>query len=71
MALLVQGVGALHAGALAAYVHGRAAEVALGTRPVRGSVLEDVMVALPSVWDERPLQPRVPVLAELPAVGAS
>ena len=71
VALLAQGVGALHAGALAAYVHGRAAEVAQGTRPVRGSVLEDVMVALPSVWDERPLQPRVPVLAELPAVGAN
>ena len=71
VALLAQGVGALHAGALAAYVHGRAAEVAQGTRPVRGSVLEDVLIALPSVWDERPLQPRVPVLAELPAVGAS
>ncbi|MBI2796284.1 MAG: NAD(P)H-hydrate dehydratase [Gemmatimonadetes bacterium] len=66
--LLAQGMSALHAGALAAYVHGRAAELAQGARPVRGTVLDDVLVALPSVWDERPGPPRAPVLVELPAV---
>ena len=69
--LLAQGMNALHAGALAAYVHGRAAEIAQGPRPVRGSVLDDVLVALPSVWDERPALPRAPVLAELPAIATS
>ena len=70
-ALLAQGVRALHAGALAAYVHGRAAEVAQGTRPSRGTTLDEVLIALPSVWDERPPLPRVPVLAELPAISAN
>jgi len=59
------------AGAMAAWIHGRAAErVPLGAGDgVRGIVLEDVVAELRSVWtfDTRPM--RYPVLAELMAFG--
>jgi len=60
------------AGAIAAWVHGRAAErVPLtGGGDVRGIALEDVVKELRDSWtfDDRPA--RYPVIAELPSVGA-
>ena len=59
------------AGAVAAWIHGRAAErVPMSARGgARGIALEDVIAELRDSWtfDERPT--RYPVLAELPAVG--
>jgi len=52
----------------AAWVHGTAAEVA-GQERVRGITLDDVLAALPAVWNSPAPVPRYPVLAELPAVG--
>jgi len=56
------------AAAVAAWIHGRAAELA-GPR-TRGTTLEDVLEMLPNAWaiDRTPL--RYPVIAELPSVGA-
>ena len=66
--LLAQTGDALVAGGLAAFAHGRAA-AAVSARQVRGYTLDDVLVALPSVWGMRAPTPRPPILAELPAVG--
>ncbi|HEX3866847.1 MAG TPA: NAD(P)H-hydrate dehydratase [Gemmatimonadaceae bacterium] len=59
------------AGAVAAWVHGRAAERVPATRGVRGIVLDDVVSELRESWtfDARPT--RYPVLAELPSLGPS
>jgi hydroxyethylthiazole kinase-like uncharacterized protein yjeF len=61
------------AAAIAAWVHGRAAErvPATGTGDVRGIALEDVVNELRDSWtfDDRP--GRYPVIAELPIVGAA
>jgi NAD(P)H-hydrate epimerase len=65
----------LIAGACAAWVHGRAAEVAgarqegRGYRSVRGVALEDVARALGDAWPTGSAAPTYPVLAELPRVG--
>jgi NAD(P)H-hydrate epimerase len=65
----------LVAGAVAAWIHGRAAErvpSSAGTgRGVRGITLDDVVIELRDGWtfDARPT--RAPVLVELPAVGES
>jgi NAD(P)H-hydrate epimerase len=60
------------AGAAAAAVHGRAAELATARRGgVRGTTLADVLDALSDAWPRagRPApRPPYPVLAELPAV---
>jgi hydroxyethylthiazole kinase-like uncharacterized protein yjeF len=55
---------------VAAWVHGRSAEMAGGDR-VRGVTLDDVVRAMPSVWESVRHRPRAayPVLAELPRVG--
>jgi NAD(P)H-hydrate epimerase len=55
---------------VAAWVHGRAAELAGGDR-VRGVSLDDVLRALPAVWESarRRARSAYPVLAELPRVG--
>ena len=66
--LLAQTGDAARAGALAAYVHGRAASL-VSARDVRGYTLDDVMLALPVVWSLPVPAPRPPVLAELPAAG--
>jgi len=66
--LLAQTGDAPRAAALAAFAHGRAA-FAVSARTVRGFTLDDVMLALPSVWSLGTGAPRPPVLAELPAVG--
>jgi ADP-dependent NAD(P)H-hydrate dehydratase / NAD(P)H-hydrate epimerase len=66
--LLAQIGDARIAGACAAWVHGRAAEIA-GQGQVRGITLADIDLALRRVWSE-PLQAlEPPMLAELPAVG--
>jgi NAD(P)H-hydrate epimerase len=69
--LMVQGqASALLAGWAAAWIHGRAAELAGGEgRQVRGVTLDAVLEAIPHAWAERPAPPRYPVLLELAAVG--
>ncbi|HEX6631370.1 MAG TPA: NAD(P)H-hydrate dehydratase, partial [Gemmatimonadaceae bacterium] len=65
--LVAQMDDALHAGACAAWVHGRAAELA-GAGAVRGVTLRDVRRALPRAWREWPRTGAYPVLGELPAI---
>jgi NAD(P)H-hydrate epimerase len=68
--LLAQGGDARSSAAAAAWIHGRAAEIA-GRGHVRGVTLHDVIEALRDAWRlEAPAYP-APVLAELPAVGES
>lgn len=76
--LLTQMGDALTAGAIAAWVHGRAAELAVeeaaprATRHaprVRGLTLDDALTALPLGWPRSTPRARYPVLLELPAVG--
>lgn len=65
--LLAQGARPADAAAVAAWVHGRAAE--LCGAPVRGRTLGDVLRALPDAWVATgEVAPRYPVLAELPVV---
>jgi NAD(P)H-hydrate epimerase len=60
---------ALDAGAVAAWVHGRAGEIATARRGgVRGTTLRDVLAALSDVWHEAPPAAPYPVLVELPVV---
>jgi hypothetical protein len=54
---------ALAAGALAAWAHGRAAELATRRRDVRGVPLHAVLETLPRVWALRGAPARYPVLA--------
>ena len=67
--LLAQCGDPLHAGAAAAWVHGRAAELAAPDGAIRGVTLDDVLGALREAWkcEEAPRPPYV--LAELAAVG--
>ncbi|HEY2848587.1 MAG TPA: ADP/ATP-dependent (S)-NAD(P)H-hydrate dehydratase, partial [Gemmatimonadaceae bacterium] len=66
--LIAQGGEARSSASAAAWVHGRAAEIA-GDGFVRGVDLHDVIGALRQAWRlEAPLL-ALPVLAELPAVG--
>jgi NAD(P)H-hydrate repair Nnr-like enzyme with NAD(P)H-hydrate dehydratase domain len=67
--LLVQIGDPLRAGACAAFVHGRAAEVADPSAIARGVDLDDVLAALGRTWRVWPTPVRAPVLAELPAIG--
>jgi hydroxyethylthiazole kinase-like uncharacterized protein yjeF len=76
--LLTQIGDALTAGAIAAWVHGRAAEIAAPegaprtaheSPRVRGITLDDALAALPLGWPRNPPRTRYPVLLELPAVG--
>ena len=57
--------GFLDAAACAAWVHGRAGELA-GSRGARGTMIDDVVEQLANVWSEPVSRPRPPVLAELP-----
>jgi ADP-dependent NAD(P)H-hydrate dehydratase / NAD(P)H-hydrate epimerase len=66
--LLAQTGDPFLAGALGAWVHGRAAALA-GAR-TRGTTLEDVLEMLPNAWSVNIDAPRYPVLAELPAISA-
>jgi NAD(P)H-hydrate epimerase len=67
--LLAQCGDPLHAGAAAAWVHGRAAELAAPDGAIRGVTLDDVLASLREAWkcEEAP-RPSY-VLAELAAVG--
>jgi NAD(P)H-hydrate epimerase len=77
--LLAQTGDPLAAGAIAAWVHGRAAEIAVeesaprptrhAPRAVRGITLDDALAALPLCWPRTTPRARYPVLLELPAVG--
>ena len=66
--LLAQGSDTRRSAAAAAWVHGRAAEIA-GDGRVRGVDLHDVIRALGDAWRLEMPQLPAPVLAELPAVG--
>ncbi|MBX3133358.1 MAG: NAD(P)H-hydrate dehydratase [Gemmatimonadaceae bacterium] len=67
--LLAQTGDAFAAAASGAWIHGRAGEFAASQGSVRGTSLEDVVVALREAWrlDSPPLA--ADVLAELPAAG--
>jgi len=67
--LLAQLGDPLAAGACAAWVHGRAAELATAGRGVRGVTLDDVTRAIPDAWPRGAPPPAYPVLVELPRVG--
>jgi NAD(P)H-hydrate epimerase len=51
--------------AVAAFIHGRAAELC---GPVRGTTLEDILLALPDAWNELPASVPESILACIPAV---
>ena len=61
--LLAQMGDALDAGACAAWIHGRAAELC---GYVRGTTLEDVLYALPRAWNEPEPGCDPPLLLVLP-----
>ncbi|HUO51248.1 MAG TPA: NAD(P)H-hydrate dehydratase [Gemmatimonadaceae bacterium] len=65
--MLAQTGRAAAAGAIAAWVHGHAAELATDGRTPRGITLEMVERALSAVWALSDGDPLPPVLAELPA----
>lgn len=67
--LLAQSGDPVRSAACAAWIHGRAAELANAGRPVRGVTLGDVMAGLSHAWrlDAMPLEH--PVLAVLPRAG--
>ena len=66
--LLAQIGDSMKAGACAAWVHGRAAEIANAGRPVRGVSMSDVVDSLAHAWRFSSASPASPILAELPAV---
>lgn len=66
--LLAQTGDSFKSGAAAAWIHGRAAEIANAGRPVRGVTIGDVVDALGHAWRISPARPAAPVLSELPAV---
>ncbi len=67
--LLAQVGDALRAGAAAAWVHGRAAELAAPGGEIRGVTLDDVLHALRDAWKLEESSRPPHVLAELGAVG--
>lgn len=69
--LLLQMRDAPSAGACAAFVHGRAAEIADWSGVARGVDLDDVIAALGAAWRDWPAPAAPPVLAELPALGVA
>lgn len=66
--LLAQMPDALDAACVAAWAHGRAAELAQGGGESRGVVLEDVLHALREVWSETLHAVLPPIVTRLPAV---
>lgn len=66
--LLASIADAATAGACAAWVHGRAGEIAARGRSVRGVPLTRVMECLEQAWTISPAPPGYPALLELPAV---
>ena len=66
--LLAQTGDPFRSGTAAAWIHGRAAEIANAGRPVRGITIHDVVGALGQTWRLSSAPPPNPVLTELPAV---
>ena len=64
--LLAQTEFPFAAAACAAWIHGRAAQLAGAF--VRGTTLEEVLEMLPNAWRIPDETPRYPIIAELPAV---
>ena len=67
--LLAQTGDPFAAAASAAWVHGRAGEIAAMRGSVRGSSLEDIVLALREVWRLDDPVPPPPVLCTLPSAG--
>ena len=67
--LLAQTGDPFRSGTAAAWIHGRAAEIANTGRPVRGINIHDVIDALGHAWRISSAQQPSPVLTELPAVA--
>lgn len=67
--LLAQTGDPFEAAACGAWIHGRAGEHAAAQGSVRGSSLEDIVVALRDVWRLDDSLPVAPVIGVLPAVG--
>jgi NAD(P)H-hydrate epimerase len=67
-AFLARGLSPLDAAALGAYVMGRAADLIVERRGVRGTRPDDVAAAYPAVWEvlAQPVAPTPPVLLTLP-----
>jgi NAD(P)H-hydrate epimerase len=70
-ALLVRMSDPVDVGACAAWVHGRAAEIATRGRTPRSVPLARVLEALELAWNFSPPPPSYPAIAELPAVAES
>ena len=68
--LLAQIEDSFTSGGAAAWIHGRAGEVANAGRPVRGINIGDVLDALAHAWRLSAIPPAAPALAELPAVAS-
>ena len=66
--LLAQTGDAFASACVAAWIHGRAAELATGDRNSRGTTLDDVLRMLPEAWQPVDEKLAPGVLAELPAV---
>jgi ADP-dependent NAD(P)H-hydrate dehydratase / NAD(P)H-hydrate epimerase len=69
--LMHRAVDPLTAGACAAWVHGRAAEIATRGRAPRGVPLPRVLEGLELAWSFSPPPPSYPALLELPMVAES
>lgn len=67
--LLAQTGDAFAAASAAAWIHGRAGEIAAAHGSVRGTSLQDVILALRDAWRLDDASPASPVLASLPSVG--
>jgi ADP-dependent NAD(P)H-hydrate dehydratase / NAD(P)H-hydrate epimerase len=67
--LLAQAGDPFKSGAAAAWIHGRAGEIANTGRPVRGVTLSDVLDAMSHAWRLSNASPAAPVMAELSAVA--
>lgn len=66
--LLAQTGDSFSSGGAAAWIHGRAGEIANTGRPVRGVTIGDVLDALAHVWRLNSNPRTAPALSELPAV---
>jgi len=69
--LVTQRGEAFESAAIAAWIHGRAGEIAARGGTVRGTALEDVMRALSRAWKIEQRPHRYPVLATLPRIGSA
>jgi NAD(P)H-hydrate epimerase len=67
--LLAQTGNAWQSGACAAWIHGRAGEIANAGRPVRGVTVTDVLDRLGDAWRLTSPAAAMPVLAEIPSVS--